>query len=222
MTFVVSLLSVPAMERTIYSNTKRLGPRKDLATKAAKKTALVYGQEDYVCEESFSEEEEADGDQHDVSGCDVAKDLEGARLRQRERLFTNLLNALCIPSEEIFFACNVIKPPTQGLFLSSLCIEEVGRLRIPLSETDVLKLHAVGEQADFSVVFRCWHVEASKVTFLEAADFISNTVKLVAMKAVKDLGCYAAVMDLEVELNKLYFARLVGTIPLMSTIRGNM
>lgn len=55
-----------------------------------------------------------------------------------------------------------------------------------------------------STVHRCCQADASKVTFPE---FISDTIQLLAMKAVGDLGRYGAV---EANLDKLLFCETGG------------
>ena len=123
---------------------------------------------------------------------------------QRQVLFTNLLSALSNPvgerqaSHGTFAASKAIRP-SEGFVLNSIHIEGASELRIPLSVEDIRKLRGVCEQAPG----RCWQVDASKVSFPGATDFLLNSIQPLAMQAVRALGLNGPEVQLEAHLHKL-------------------
>lgn len=103
-------------------------------------------------------------------------------------------------------------------------MEGVGELQLPLSLRDFMRLHGVCEQAAYGhgqatlidpAIRRAWQVDASKVSFPNSPDFVTNTVRLFAKGVLRELGLdYGAVLELEASMYKLLLYEAGGHFPL--------
>ena len=82
--------------------------------------------------------------------------------------------------------------------MDSIHVEGAGELRLPLSTKDIIKIRTVGEKSAFG-----WQVNISKVTFPGTPKFISKTIQLWALKAVRELGRNGVAVQLEACPDKL-------------------
>ena len=121
-------------------------------------------------------------------------------------------------SLETFAACETVRY-SEVFILKSFHVQGAGELRLPLPAEDTTKLRSVCEQAPFvpasaklvdTSVWCCWQVDASKVSFPKAGDFLSEIIQPLAMKAVGALGTDGEGAQLEAYLYKLLFYEAGG------------
>ena len=134
--------------------------------------------------------------------------------QQRQLFFNRVLDVLSRDDDAddaTFAACGVVDSSELG-DLTSIHVEGAGDMLLPLSRADICRLRGVCEQAPFgqglatvvdTTVRDCWQVDASKVTFPNAPEFLTESIQLFAEKAVSALGLNGASMQLEAHLYKL-------------------
>lgn len=142
-----------------------------------------------------------------------------------------LLDALCIGAPEAAaatFACGSEIDGSANALPTSLCVQGLGRLSLPLSWEDAKKLRRVSKRvsgghgrattADM-VVRRAWQLEGSKLSSCpENEEFLSKTVFNIAAEALRGLGQDATSLKLEVQPSKLLYYEKWGHLKVQTDV----